>query len=443
MKFRTTMTVVGLLCIASAPVLLQANPGSVKADVLAESVGNMLLVENDIFVGRANSGGPLQRGLSISSALSLWPDGIVPFEIASDVSDQGRAIVSEAIAHWNERSSILLVDRSESSDNSNDFVRFITGPGCASWVGRQGGAQEIWVSDYCTSGSMIHEVGHALGLLHEHTRADRDQFINVQWANIQADKAFNFEVGISGVTDLGPYDYGSVMHYGEYFFSKNGEKTLQPINEVGDVVIGQRVQASRGDLDAIDRLYQTDLGIDVAYAGSGSQAEVTLTVSNLGNQGANGLVISVTGVGDVTEFSGVAGWQCFAGSNELTCTLDRLSSAANASVTLAVSSEVAASDIAVSLRSKTFDYNLANNSGLDSDDDLVIASALGDDRVALPASISSGSTDGWLLALFLLLLLYRRTTVIAFVQSVHSEPHRESTGYAYSCTTTPPSGAPR
>lgn len=429
MKFSSTISMAALLWIVGAPVFSQADTSYSKLNPGTVSVGNMVLIEDDIFVGRSGSTDHLQRGLSISNALSAWPDGIVPYEIDSNVSQQGREIVEAAIAHWNTRSSITLIDRNTAEDAGDDYVRFITGPGCASWVGRQGGAQEVWVSDYCTTGSMIHEVGHALGLLHEHTRSDRDQFIQVIWNNVQADKAFNFEISNAGASELGPYDYGSVMHYGEYFFSNNGEKTLVPIGDVGTAEIGQRVEASAGDLNAIDRLYQTDLAVAVVHTAGQAESTVDLTVSNLGTQGAHNLVITVTGAGDVSEFSGVAGWQCSTVNDALECTLDRLASSAIASVTLVVSTDVVASDIAVTLRSKTFDHNMANNDGSGSGTEL--APALGDDRTVSAAS--AGSIDYLYLALLMLLLLNRCFAVIAFTKSNQNEPTRD----AYSSTATP------
>ena len=40
-----------------------------------------------------------------------------------------------------------------------------------------GGEQKIWLREYCGVGAVIHEIGHAVGLLHEHQRNDRDTYI--------------------------------------------------------------------------------------------------------------------------------------------------------------------------------------------------------------------------------------------------------------------------
>ena len=75
-------------------------------------------------------------------------------------------------------------------------------------------------------GSIIHEIGHAAGFYHEQQRPDRDLFIEVNEENIEEGKEDNFDIRTSGLT-LGPYDYGSIMHYGSRAFSTGGD-TITP-----------------------------------------------------------------------------------------------------------------------------------------------------------------------------------------------------------------------
>ena len=66
-----------------------------------------------------------------------------------------------------------------------DYVYIGKIDGCFSDVGRAGGRQEISLAQGCLEyDTAIHELMHAVGFYHEHERWDRDQFIDIQWQNI-------------------------------------------------------------------------------------------------------------------------------------------------------------------------------------------------------------------------------------------------------------------
>lgn len=58
---------------------------------------------------------------------------------------------------------------------------------CSSYVGRVGGSQRLSLADSCVSqhGTIMHEFLHAFGFVHEQARTDRDDWVIINWDNIQ------------------------------------------------------------------------------------------------------------------------------------------------------------------------------------------------------------------------------------------------------------------
>lgn len=62
---------------------------------------------------------------------------------------------------------------------------------CFSRIGRdpENIEQKISIGIGCERiGTVVHEIMHALGFFHEHTRPDRDKYIHIDWGNIEQGK---------------------------------------------------------------------------------------------------------------------------------------------------------------------------------------------------------------------------------------------------------------
>ena len=210
---------------------------------------DMAVYQGDIIL----SSQATQAGLGIAPRTNyLWTNRLVPYTIDNNVVEQSR--ITDAIAYWEDQSEIRFVERTNANASQYpNYIRFVTSTGCASYVGMQGGAQRLFLSPRCSLGNTIHEIGHALGLWHEQSRNDRDEYVDVHFENIYRGYEHNFYIQSDNGEDLGVYDYGSIMHYPSWAFSKNGEDTIVPLQE--GVEIGQRTHLSDGDLDAIAEMY--------------------------------------------------------------------------------------------------------------------------------------------------------------------------------------------
>lgn len=101
---------------------------------------------------------------------------------------------------------------------------------CESLVGYQATAgQMMGGATNCTIGTLLHEMGHVIGLWHEHQRADRATYVNVNYGSVIKGSWGNFVILADDVQILSSYDYASVMQYIPFAFSRNGGVVIESI----------------------------------------------------------------------------------------------------------------------------------------------------------------------------------------------------------------------
>ncbi|WP_208726100.1 M12 family metallopeptidase [Corallococcus terminator] len=207
--------------------------------------------------GGLDAPGVQAQGVAITGANFRWPNSEVPYTIDAAVPNQAR--ITDAINHWQQRTHLRFVQRNVlNAALYPNYVNFQTGTGCSAHVGRIGGRQMVSLEAACSTGNIIHEIGHALGLWHEQSREDRNNYVLIRPENITAGYEQNFSQQIADGDDILAYDYGSIMHYPRTAFSRNGLPTIEPL---GGQAIGQRDSLSITDAATVARLYSRTISL--------------------------------------------------------------------------------------------------------------------------------------------------------------------------------------
>jgi hypothetical protein len=200
------------------------------------------------------------------TSYNMW--AMVRYVYGPSLSSVQREIMRLAIEHWEANSNVRFYNATgmPTVDPTYGFaypyIEFVNGNDVnSSQIGRNanGGRQELKIQSASWAytevvGAGIHELGHAIGMDHEHNANDRDNFINLNLNNVLPEKRFNFNKRTTNYYQIGAVDFQSVMIYDSQAFASSPNLIVMTRKSDGNVFTGNSV-TSVTDRKWVNNLY--------------------------------------------------------------------------------------------------------------------------------------------------------------------------------------------
>lgn len=193
-----------------------------------------------------------RAALGLGGGVRKWTNSTVVYRI-SGLSSSVRSELQKSFDEWTSKTNVRFKERtnesnyvtiSSSGSNSNSGV---------ATLGMNGSRGFIRLGTRATAVVIIHEIGHTLGYIHEQNRRDRDNFIRINFNNIQNNAVDQFYKSNSATLVTSQFDINSTMMYGSYTFSKNGRPTITDLN--GNVLPRRQARISSLDIQGTNSIY--------------------------------------------------------------------------------------------------------------------------------------------------------------------------------------------
>lgn len=198
----------------------------------------------------------LHEGAKYSDA-KTWPNGILPIQFAAGITKAEKDKFMNYCKMWGEGTSVKCVHRS--GQRAHVYVTKSTSisGACTAQYGYRKNTRRTITLPYsgCWSRrSILHELGHVLGLMHEHQRPDRDRYIRVKWSNIRSDVKFAFDKKRASLKSS-KFDFDSIMMYSSYSFTKNYRMPTMVKYNNQQSTWNASSKLSKTDIETMARMY--------------------------------------------------------------------------------------------------------------------------------------------------------------------------------------------
>jgi hypothetical protein len=194
-----------------------------------EVVGGLVISFGDQLLGRPSIDNFPNEGFIEAPKIGHWAGGEIPYSFDPRFRNSERVL--RVIDYFNQFTPVRFVPFTDQKDSIVFSPSEV--PLCLSYVGKIGGHQPIYLDDRCFEKEITHEIMHAIGFVHEHSRPDRDQYVRVNWDKIEEDKQSQFEAVPASMAKQHkgrPFDFQSVMIYDPTDFAKvRGDRTLESL----------------------------------------------------------------------------------------------------------------------------------------------------------------------------------------------------------------------
>ncbi len=179
----------------------------------------------DIYLGKVKQGGKGFLKTKVKP-VQLWDSTEIPFHIDGSIPTYQKELIKETLDYFSYHTNLNFIANDGSYEDSIVFIK--GDEHCYSYLGKVGGHQPIYLSGNCRENEIAHEVMHAIGFIHEHTRTDRDQYVTINWSNIQ--KGFENQFALVpkeymiNTLEGFPFSYNTRMLYDPKSFAKDRSK---------------------------------------------------------------------------------------------------------------------------------------------------------------------------------------------------------------------------